>query len=172
MLEWSTLWLQGKWLNTDTYLSKVPHGNARVCVRRRVHYIRVQFCVSARTCLWKGQMGKREEQSQIKTDDSTEKRKRRRGEMGIEGTWSGNASVPLRPATLYHGASTDRWMQESLIIEMLRNKCPDEREELLHVSRCVRMARGRQGSAAVWMIATHLSSWHKHGTPNKDVYAA
>lgn len=103
-------------------------------------------CVSARTCLWTGQMGKREEESQIKKDDSREKRGRR-GEMGREDTWSGNASVPLRPATSYHGASTDRWMQESPIIEMLENKHPNEGERLLRTSWCVRMAGGDQDVA-------------------------
>lgn len=102
-------------------------------------------CVQDSMCVcmqWKGQMGKREEQSQIKKDDSREKR---RGEMGREGTWSGNASVPLRPATSYHGASTDRWMQESPIIEMLGYKRPDEGEELLHASWCVRMSGVARG---------------------------
>lgn len=78
--------------------------------------------------------------------------------MGREGTWSGNASVPLRPATSYHGASADRWMQESPIIEMLGHKRPDEGEELLRASWCVRMARGSQGSA-VSATATHHTGW-------------
>lgn len=61
-------------------------------------------------------------------DDSGEKR--RRGETGREGSRSGDASVPLRPATSYHGASADRWMQESPIIEILEHKRPDEGEGL------------------------------------------
>lgn len=44
-----------------------------------------------------------------RTEPKKDDRKRgRRGETGREGTWSGNGSVPLRPATSYHGASADR----------------------------------------------------------------
>ncbi len=81
--------------------------------------------------------------------------------MGREGTWSGNASLPLQPATSYHGASSDRWMQESPIIEMLGHKRPDEGEELPHASWCVRMSGGSQGSA-VLTTATHLRDCRKN----------
>ncbi len=91
--------------------------------------------------------------------------------MGREGTWSRNASVPLQPATSYHRASTDRWMQESPIIEMLRHKRSNEREEFLHARRCVRMVRGSQGSAAS-ATATHLRHWRKHEAPTKDLREA
>lgn len=63
-------------------------------------------CVSACICLWTGQMGKRDEQSPKKR--MIAEKKKRGGKIGREGTWSGNASVPLWPATSYHGASTDR----------------------------------------------------------------
>lgn len=51
-------------------------------------------------------MGKRDEQSPKKR--MIAEKKKRGGKIGREGTWSGNASVPLWPATSYHGASTDR----------------------------------------------------------------
>lgn len=42
--------------------------------------------------------------------------------MEREGTWSRNASLPLRPATSYHAASADRRRQEGPIIELLGPK--------------------------------------------------
>lgn len=127
-----------------------------VCVYDREHKGCVySTCPHALVC-WKGQMDKREEHIRKK-----KKKKRmiaeekRRGNGEREGTWSRNASVALQPATSHHGASADRWMQESPIIEkMLGHKHPDEREELLHVRQCVRTA----AAAAVVMAAAAAGS--------------
>lgn len=53
-------------------------------------------------------MGKKDKQSQIKKDDSKEMNKGGGGVLARQGTWSGNVSLPLQPATSYHRASTDK----------------------------------------------------------------
>lgn len=70
--------------------------------------------------------------------------RRKKEELRREGTWSRNVSVPLQPATSYHRASTDKWMQEDPIIEMFRNKCLDKGEGFHPANWCVRMAKQKE----------------------------
>lgn len=136
-----------------------PHGNSAMCVCDLTCAV-CSVRLYALVCCWGGM--KRIE-ANIKGCSQMGGKKRGEGEGGREGTLSRNAPVLVQPATSYHETSTDRWIHESPIIEILMHKqlkwrgwewaggcCFMSADADNHVCCCCCCQRSAVGPASSW----------------------